>query len=93
MSEGKKKMSVYALLAALFAGGGYLGVPEAQEALLVLGDQRWVTVASQNQSDIWRFQDELDEINDRIDQGIETGWDIKRKAVLEDRLKRLVETK
>ena len=61
-------MSVYALLAALFAGGGYLGVPEAQEALLVLGDQRWVTVASQNQSDIWRFQDELDEINDRIDR-------------------------
>ena len=89
MSEGKKKMSIYALLAALFAGGGYVGIPEAQDALLSLGDQRWVTVAAQNLQIQWNLEDEIAEIENKIINGKATQWDRERLAVLKDRLKRL----
>lgn len=90
MSESKKKMSIYALLAALFAGGGYFGIPEAQEAILTLGDQRWVTVASQNLQVQWGLEDEIRMIQRKIDNGTSTQDDMIRMAVLQDRLRTIM---
>ncbi len=91
MTGDKKKMSLYALLAALFTGGGgYLGADFATEALLTMGDKRWVTVASQNLQTQWGLEDEMRHIQRRIDNDTATLEDRERMAVLQDRLRRIL---
>lgn len=84
-------MSLYALIAALFTGGGgYLGADFATEALLNMGDERWVTVASQNLQIQWNLEDEIRMIQRLIDKGHATADDLARMAVLQDRLRRIL---
>ena len=60
------------------------------DAALELGDQRWVTVASQNLELRFKTEDELAHIQRKIDKGIDTEGDRIRKAVLEERLRQLL---
>ena len=85
-----KQMSVYALIAALISGGGGYGSYEVFNFLVEQGDDRWVTIASQNQELMFDIEDELGEIQRRIDKGEETVDDLIRKAVLEERLRGLM---
>jgi len=61
----------------------------ALEGVILWHDNTYVTVASQNKALQFEIEDELDAINERIENGTATTQDIKRKAVLEDRLKRI----
>ena len=85
MSPAKKNIGIGAIVAALSGGGGVM----AFDAVLDLGDQRWVTVAAQNLQVQWNLEDEIAEIENKIINGVATQWDRERLAVLKDRLKRL----
>lgn len=83
-------MPMYPLIVAIFTGGGgWLGADLAAEALLDMGDKRWVTVASQNLQIEWNLKDEIQLIQGRIDRGEQTPDDLARIAVLRDRLRRI----
>ena len=87
MMEDKKKMGMWAVIVALVSsGGGYATV----DIVLELGDDRWVTIASQNLNTRFATEDEIAQIQRRIDKGIETEDDRIRMAVLKERLKRLL---
>jgi len=85
--EGDKKMwATLVAIIAFISGGSGLAV---FEAVTYLGDQRWVTIASQNKELKFSIEDELAEIQHKIDTGKATEQDRIRKAVLEERLKQL----
>ena len=85
MTPAGKNIGIGAIVAALSGGGGVM----AFDAMLDLGDQRWVTVAAQNLQVQWTLEDEIAEIEGKITSGTATQWDRERLAVLKDRLKRL----
>ena len=80
-----KTISIWAVVAALSGGGGVYAV----DALLDMGDHRWVTIASQNIEIRFDIEDEIAQIKKWIANGTATPDDLTRKAVLEDRLRRL----
>ena len=61
----------------------------ALEGVIMWHDNTYVTVASQNKALQFEIEDELNQIYERIENGTATAQDLKRKAVLEDRLKRI----
>ena len=78
--------AIAAIIAALSGGGGYA----AYEGLIIVLDQRYVTISSQNKELKFAIEDEIAEIQRRIDKGAENEDDRIRKAVLEERLKQLI---
>ncbi len=85
MTPTAKNISIGAVVAALSGGGGVY----AFDALLNMGDHRWVTIASQNIEIKFDIEDEIAAIERWIVNGTATPDDLIRKAVLEDRLRRL----
>jgi hypothetical protein len=85
--EDKKKMGIWAAIIALVSGGGGYAT---MDAALELGDQRWVTISSQNLELRFDTEDELAQIQRRIENGTDTEYDRIRRAVLQERLKRLL---
>lgn len=85
MTFTTQTISIWTVIAGLGGGGGYYAV----DALLDLGDQRWVTIASQNVQIEFDIEDEIAQIEIWIRNGTATSDDMIRKAVLQDRLKRL----
>jgi hypothetical protein len=86
-SKGDKKMWTTILaIVAFLSGGSGLAV---YEAVIYLGDQRWVTITSQNKALKFEIEDELADIQAKIEMGTATERDRIRKAVLEERLKQL----
>lgn len=77
--------TITAIVALLSGGGGYA----AFEGLIYMADQRYVTIASQNKELKFAIEDELAEIQARIDKGVDTEADRIRKGVLKERLKQL----
>jgi len=61
----------------------------AVEGIIMWHDTTYVTVASQNKALQFEIEDELHQIYVRIENGTATAQDMERKAVLEDRLKRI----
>ena len=86
--EGKK-VTIWTLLVLLFTGGGYTGFDMAVDYAVEQGDKRWVTVISMDKKLRWDIEDELSQIQIKIDRGTSTTDDLIRKAVLEDRLRQL----
>ena len=84
MTPAKKNIAIGAVVAALSGGGGVM----AFDALVDLGDNRWVTIAAQNLETQFDIEDEIARINKLIANGTATADDTIRKAVLEDRLRR-----
>ena len=68
--EGDKKMwaSIVAIIAFLSGGSGLA----VYNAVTYLGDQRWVTIASQNKELKFAIEDELSEIQHKINTGTAT---------------------
>ena len=85
MIPATKTISIWAVVAALSGGSGVYAV----DALLDMGDHRWVTIASQNVQIRFDIEDEITRIKRWIVNGTATPDDLIRKAVLEDRLRRL----
>jgi len=85
MAFTTQSISIWTLIAALSGGSGVYAV----DALLDMGDHRWVTIASQNVQIRFDIEDEIVRINRWIVNGTATPDDLIRKAVLEDRLRRL----
>ena len=60
---------------------------------VLLYHEKFVTVIAlneiQNNALQFEIEDELGEIQERIDNGTATAQDVKRKAILKDRLKRI----
>jgi len=85
--EGDKKMwaTILAIIAFLSGGSGLA----VYEAVTYLGDQRWVTIASQNKELKFRIQDELSMLRTAQEHNNCDTECVKRIAVLEDRLKQL----
>ena len=83
-------MTIYAAVLALVTGsGGWASFAAIHEYALEQGDQRWVTIASQNLQLEYDIEDELVDIQRKIDNGKASTEDLIRKAVLEERLKQL----
>lgn len=82
-----KELSILALVLALATGGGGYA---SFEAVLKIGDTRWVSVVSYKQGLVWEVQDALGIIQKRINNGTATPDDLTRKEVLEERLKYLL---
>jgi hypothetical protein len=61
----------------------------AVEGVILWHDSTYVTIASQNKALRFEIEDEIAMINERIQAGTATQSDIRRKAVLEDRLRNL----
>ena len=85
MTLTTRNLSIGAVVAALSGGGGVYAV----DALLDMGDHSWVTIASQNIEIKFDIEDEIAAIEKWIGHGTATADDLIRKAVLEDRLRRL----
>ncbi len=85
MTPSTRNISIGAVIAALSGGGGVYGF----DALLNMGDHRWVTIASQNVQVKFDIEDEIAQIKRWIINGTASPDDLVRKAVLEDRLRRL----
>ena len=86
------KKTMYWILAVLGLGGSGTFVATTNPLYQVL-DQRYVTqdahLALESLKIEFDIRDELAEIQRRIDKGEETTGDLIRKAVLEDRLRRV----
>ena len=54
-------------------------------------DHTYVTIASQNQALIWDIEDEITELERRVDDGSATQRDHARLATLRERLRHLVD--
>ncbi|GAG40231.1 unnamed protein product [marine sediment metagenome] len=67
-----------------------VGGDVAIDLLLEQGDKRWYTMASRNLDLQWAIEDEMGQIDVRIRAGTATDADHIRRAVLVDRLKRLL---
>lgn len=86
--DAVKRMTVWGILAFLVTGGsGY--VASDPDLLFAIPDQRYVKIADQNLKYQWDIEDELAQIQKKIDNGTATTDDLVRKGVLEDRLRRL----
>jgi hypothetical protein len=83
--ERKILTGIITVVAVLTGAVGWAAV----DAAVTWGDIRYVTVAAQNKALRFEMEDELAAINERINNNMATPQDIRRKAVLEDRLKRL----
>ncbi len=89
MSE-KNDMGIWRTIVLLAGGGGgYTTYDLIKEHAISEGNKIWVTLASQNLETRFNIEDELAEIQRKIDKGEETTGDLIRKAVLEERLKQL----
>ena len=77
--------TITAIVALLSGGGGYA----AFEGLIYMAAQRYVTIASQNKELKFAIEDEIADIQARIDAGVDTERDRTRLAVLQERLKQL----
>jgi len=86
MEESKKMWASITAIAALLSGGGGYA---AFEGLIYMADQRYVTIASQNKELKFAIEDEIADIQARIDAGVDTERDRTRLAVLQERLKQL----
>ena len=82
-----KKVTIGTLLALVLGSGGYISV--AGNPLYDILDDRYVTIAAQNIELQFNIEDELAQIQRHIDNGTVTNDELVRKAVLEERLKRL----
>lgn len=83
-----KRMTVWAVLAALVTGGsGYIA--SDPDLLFAIPDQRYVKIVDQNLKYQWDIEDELAEIQKKIERGTATTDDLIRKGVLLDRLRTL----
>jgi len=82
-----KKVTIGTLLALVLGSGGYISV--AGNPVYGLLDDRYVTIAAQNVELQFNIEDELAQIQRHIDNGSVTNDELIRKAVLEERLKRL----
>ena len=82
-----KKVTIGTLLALVLGSGGYISV--AGNPLYDILDDRYVTIAAQNIKLQLNIEDELAQIQRHIDNGTVTNDELIRKAVLEERLKRL----
>jgi hypothetical protein len=90
VTEDKKQMTLYAAILALVTGsGGWASFAVIQEYALKQGDERWVTISSQNLELEYEIEDELSDIQNKIDRGEATTENLIRKAVLQERLKQL----
>jgi len=93
----KKEMTIWATILAVISGGGIGGTLAGYEAvknhIYEIGDERWVTIASQNLKSKWELEDELSEIDRQIAKHVQRGEDVTdllvRKAVLEERLRQV----
>jgi hypothetical protein len=88
MALTKERKILTAIITAVAVMTGAVGWA-AVDAAVTWGDIRYVTVAAQNKALRFDIEDELAAINHRIANGSATSQDLQRKAVLEDRLKRL----
>ena len=78
-----------AIVMVVGGGGGYTSYEILKNHAIDEGNKIWVTLASQNVDTRFRIEDEIAEIQRKIDKGIEDEDDRIRKAVLEERLKQL----
>ena len=86
----KKEMGILgAIVMVVGGGGGYTSYEILKNHAIDEGNKIWVTLASQNVDTRFRIEDEIAEIQRKIDKGIEDEDDRIRKAVLEERLKQL----
>jgi hypothetical protein len=88
MALTKERKILTAIITVMAVVTGAVGWA-AVDAAVTWGDIRYVTVAAQNKALRFEMEDELNWINERIANGTATTQDVKRKAVLEDRLRRL----
>jgi hypothetical protein len=88
MEMTKERKILTAIITAVAVVTGAVGFA-AVDAAVTWGDIRYVTVAAHNMALRFDIEDDLAAINERIENGTATPLDIGRKAVLEDRLKRL----
>lgn len=83
-------MGMWAVIFSLFSGGGGYTVFEVTTTYLIeQGDERWVTIASQNKKLMFEIEDRLRKINRKIKNGTATQDDMVDKAVFEERLRQL----
>lgn len=54
-------------------------------------DHTYVTIASQNQALVWAVEDEIAEIERKIEDGTATERDRTRLAILKERLRHLIQ--
>jgi len=54
-------------------------------------DHTYVTVAAQNQALVWDIEDEISEIERRVEDGTATQQDRTRLAILKERLRHLAQ--
>ena len=90
----KKDMGIGAIIIAVVGGGGGWASYDRMKAHAIEeGSKIWVTLASQNVDLIFEIEDELAEIQRKIDKGKATEDDRIRQAVLMERLKQLKKAK
>ena len=82
-----KKVTIGTVLLVLLGGGGYISINK-NPVYDILDDRYW-TIAAQNIEIEFAIEDELAQIQRHIDNGTVTNDELIRKAVLEERLKRL----
>ena len=84
-------MTVWGTIVLLVGGGGgYTSYELVKDHAIDVGNDHWVTLASQNLDLRFETEDELATIQRKIDRGTATEDDRIRQAVLEERLKRLL---
>lgn len=81
------KVTLWTIIVVLLGGGSYVTINE--NPVYDVLDKRYWKISSQYITQEFAIEDELLEIQHRIDNGAATEEDIIRKAVLEDRLRRL----
>lgn len=83
----RQKVTIGTVLLLLVGGGSYFGT--TSNPVYDILDQRYWTIAAQNIELEFAIEDELTQIQRHIDNGTVTNDELIRKAVLEERLKRL----